>query len=92
MTTSVCCKTVVSELLGAAHESAVGSPVVITIERFARLVSVRVRCLHVVDLRDDPFQLRERVLQGLTLAFGQRHNADGTFDFWAEVPRRTAVS
>jgi hypothetical protein len=39
-----------------------------------------------VDLRDEPFRLRERVLQSLTLAFGSRRNADGTIDLWAEVP------
>jgi hypothetical protein len=40
-----------------------------------------------VDLRDQPFALRERVLQSLTLAFGSRRNGDGTVDLWAEVPK-----
>jgi len=78
---------IVGELLGAAHEANAGAPIAITIESFARLTSVRVRCLRAVEFRDDPFLLRERVLQGLTLAFGQRRNADGTTDLWAEVPR-----
>jgi hypothetical protein len=28
-----------------------------------------------------------KVLHDVTLAFGQRRNADGTTDLWAEVPR-----
>jgi hypothetical protein len=48
--------------------------------------SAPTRCAGPVDLRDEPFRLRERVLQSLTLAFGNRRNADGTIDLWAEVP------
>jgi len=80
-------ETVVGELLGAAYESHVAPPIEVTVEQFARLTSVRVRCSQTVDLRDDPFDLRERVLQGLTLAFGTRRNANNTIDLWAEVPR-----
>jgi len=78
---------VVGELLGAAYESNAEQPIVITVEGFARLISVRVRCAGPVDLRDQPFALRERVLQSLTLAFGSRRNGDGTVDLWAEVPK-----
>ncbi len=79
-------ESVVGELLGAAYESNAQYPIVVTIERFARLISVRVRCAGPVDIRDEPFHLRERVLQAFTLAFGSRRNADGTVDLWAEVP------
>ncbi len=78
---------VVAELLGAAYDSDVQSPMVVQIETFARLHSVRLRGISNIDLRDAPFHLRERVLRGLTLAFGERRNADGTADLWAEVPR-----
>ena len=43
-------ETVVAELLGAAHESQAESPIVITVERFALLISVRVRCSEPVDI------------------------------------------
>jgi hypothetical protein len=46
---------------------------------------VRVRCPHNVDLRDEPFGIRERVLQGLAFAWGKRTYADGSVDLWAEV-------
>ena len=52
---------------------------------FARLTSVRVRCPQNVDLRDEPFGIRERVLQGLAFAWGKRTYADGSVDLWAEV-------
>jgi hypothetical protein len=78
---------VVAELLGAAYDSDVQSPMLVRIESFARLHSVRLCGINNVDLRDTPFDLRERVLRGLTLAFGERRNADGTTDLWAEVPR-----
>ena len=78
---------VVAELLGAAYDSDVQSPMVVMIESFARLHSVRLCGIKNVDLREAPFELRDRVLRGLTLAFGERRNADGTTDLWAEVPR-----
>jgi hypothetical protein len=78
---------VVGELLGAAHDSDVRSEMLVTIESFARLHSVRLCGIPNVDLRDAPFHLRERVLHALTLSFGERRNADGTTDLWAEVPR-----
>ena len=79
--------TIISELIGAAFDSRVEPPMVVTVESFARLHSIRVRVASDVDLVDDPFQLRGRVLQGLTLAYGQRRNGDGTVDLWAEVAR-----
>jgi hypothetical protein len=78
---------VVAELLGAAYESQAQSPIVITVERFALLISVRVRCSGPVDIRDEPFHLRERVLHEFALGFGSRRNPDGTIDLWAELPR-----
>jgi len=77
---------VVGELSGAAYDAQVESPIVITIETFSRLHSVRLRGTRSVHL-DDAFHLRERILQRLTLAFGERRNGDGTTDLWAEVAR-----
>jgi hypothetical protein len=80
---------VVNELLGAACESRLGSPVTVTVEPHSKVTAVRVRCPRPVQLRDEPFDVRGRLLGRLTLAFGQRPNGDGTVDLWAELPRRT---
>jgi hypothetical protein len=64
---------VVGELLGAAHDSEVRSDMTVMIETFPRLHSVRLCGIPNV--------------HALTLAFGERRNADGTTDLWAEVPR-----
>jgi hypothetical protein len=76
---------VASELIGAAVETGMKQPLVLDVEVFPRLTSVRVRCPHNVDLRDEPFGIRERVLQGLAFAWGKRTYADGSVDLWAEV-------
>jgi hypothetical protein len=79
---------VVAELGNAAFDAKLDSSLTIMIETFARLHSVRLRGRVTDVLRDDdPFHLRERVLQHLTLAFGERRNGDGTVDLWAEVCR-----
>jgi len=78
---------VVDELIGAARECEVTTPVTLTVDVYARLTSLRVRCDRDVELRDKPFEVRERLLQGLALAFGRRGRADGTVDLWAEVVR-----
>jgi hypothetical protein len=82
---------IVAELLGAAHDADVRAPMLVTVDTFPRLHNVRLCGIPNVELRDAPFHLRERVLHGLTLAFGQRRNSDGTTDLWAEVPRSGAV-
>jgi hypothetical protein len=78
---------VVAELGNTALEARIDSSLLITIETFARLHSVRLRGNLPAARRDDPFRVRERVLQSLTLAFGERRNGNGTVDLWAEVPR-----
>ncbi len=78
---------VVGELVAAAYDARLEAPVVVSIQSFPRLHSIRVRGATASMLQEDPFHLRERVLQQLTLAFGQRRNPDGTTDIWAEVPR-----
>jgi len=79
---------VVGELSGAAYDADVKSPIVVTVETFARLHSVRLRGTRNFGLQHgDAFHLRERILQRLTLAFGERRNNDGTTDLWAEVAR-----
>jgi hypothetical protein len=80
-------QTVASELLAAALEAGGGRSLTLSVELFARLTSVRVRCPGDVDLRDEPFGLRENVLQGLAFAWGKRSYADGSVDLWAEVAR-----
>ncbi len=74
-------------MLGATLQSGVRTPVTLSVELFARLTSVRVRCPGDVELRDDPFGMRENVLQGLAFAWGKRSYADGSVDLWAEVAR-----
>jgi hypothetical protein len=91
---------VANELIGAAVETGMKAPLVLDVEVFARLTSVRVRCPQNVDLRDEPFGIRERVLQGLAFAWGKRTYSDGSVDLWAEVanppthaaPRKTGSS
>ena len=80
-------QTVANELLGAAIQARVAQPVVLSVELFARLTSVRVHCASDVDLRDEPFGMRENMLQGLAFAWGKRNYADGSVDLWAEVAR-----
>jgi hypothetical protein len=85
-------ESVATELLGAALESGVGRQLTLSVELFARLTSVRVRCPSDVDLRDEPFGVRETVLQGLAFAWGKRSYADGSVDLWAEVARPVMAS
>jgi hypothetical protein len=82
-------QTVANELLTAALQAGIGKPLTLSVELFARLTSVRVRCPADVDLRDEPFGMRENVLQGLAFAWGKRTYADGSVDLWAEVARPT---
>src|SRR5262249_49895362 len=53
-------ETVVSELLGAAFDSGVREQIHLSVESFTLLTSVRVHCSRNVQLRDEPFGLRER--------------------------------
>jgi hypothetical protein len=78
--------TVANELLVAAFEQRVTTPMVVTIEAFALLTSVRLRCDAAIELRDERSDLRERVLSALTIAFGRRVTGSGS-ELWAEVPR-----
>jgi hypothetical protein len=78
---------VANELLGAAFESGVRKSLILSVEMFARVTSVRVRCSGNVELRDEPFGVRERVLQGLAFAWGKRSYQDGSVDLWAEIAR-----
>jgi hypothetical protein len=78
---------VASELLGAAFETGFRDALMLSIEPFALLTSVRVHCTSDVELRDEPFGLRERVLHGHAFAWGKRAYVDGSVDLWAEVAR-----
>jgi hypothetical protein len=83
----VALEAVANELLGAAFETGFRKPLLLTVELFARLTSVRVHCSGNVELRDEPFGMRERILQGLAFAWGKRTYGDGSVDLWAEVAR-----
>jgi hypothetical protein len=79
---------VVAELVAAAVEqegAAQQGAGRLSLELFPLLTSVRLRCPHDVELVDEPFALRDRMLGRLTVAVGRRRNTDGTVDLWAEV-------
>ena len=78
---------VANELLGAACATRVKEPLVLSVETFPRLTSVRVHCPRNVGLRDDPFDVHERVLGGFAFAWGKRRHTDGSVDLWAELAR-----
>jgi hypothetical protein len=78
---------VVGEFLGTVIESGTTGVVELRVENFPLLTSVRLQCPSDMRLRDDPFGLRERVLERLTVAVGSRRTLDGRAELWAEVPR-----
>jgi hypothetical protein len=80
---------VANELLAAAFEADASDALTLTVETFALLTSVRVACSRNIELRDEPFGVRERVLEGLAFAWGKRSYGDGSVDLWAEVARNT---
>jgi hypothetical protein len=79
---------VVNELIAAALECDVKTPVRLTVAPYPQLISVRLQCDRNVELRDKPFDIRERLIQHLTIAFGRRRRDDGTVDLWAEIARQ----
>lgn len=62
----------------------------LSLELFPLLTSVRLRCPHDVELVDEPYALRDRMLGRLTVAVGRRRNTDGTTELWAEVAHPVA--
>lgn len=81
---------VVNELATAAIECEVSQPLELTVLPYARMTTVRLRCERRVELRDRPFQIRQKILRGLTIETGRRVRDDGDVDLWAEVVRRPA--
>ena len=79
---------VVNELATAAIECEVSQPLQLTVLPYPRMTTVRLRCGRSVELRDRPFQIRERMLRNLTLETGRRTRDDGDVDLWAEVIHR----
>ena len=59
-----------------------------TLATFPLVTSVRLRCDRNVELRDKPFDVRERLIQHFAIAFGRRRRDDGSVDLWAEIARR----
>jgi len=80
---------VASELLGAAFDGGTTEQLVLSVESFALLTSVRVHCPRSLQLRDEPFGIRERVLDGYAFAWGRRQRLDGSVDLWAELAKPT---
>jgi hypothetical protein len=78
---------VAHELLAAAFDSSVTEPVILTVEPSSAVTEICVRSRSAIDLRDEPFGLRERILDTIALAYGLRPHADGTVELWAEVAR-----
>ena len=78
---------VANELLGASCDGGAKGELVLSVESFALLTSVRVRCPRGAQLRDEPFGMRERVLDGYAFAWGKRQRLDGTIELWAELAR-----
>ena len=79
---------VVNELATAAIECDVSRPLELTVLPYPRMTTVRLQCERSVELRDRPFQIRQRMLRHLTLETGRRVREDGDVDLWAEVVRR----
>ena len=79
---------VVNELATAAIECDVSRPLQLTVLPYPRMTTVRLRCERSVELRDRPFQIRQRMLRHLTLETGRRPRDDGDVDLWAEVVHR----
>jgi hypothetical protein len=80
---------VANELLGAAFDGGAKAGLVLSVETFTLLTSVRVHCPNLLHLRDEPFGMRERVLEGFAFAWGTRIHANGSVDLWAELARPT---
>jgi hypothetical protein len=78
---------VASELLGAALEAGNAEPLTLSVKLFTLISSVRVRCPRGGELRDEPYGIRERVLEGVAFAWGKREYVDRSVDLWAEVAK-----
>ena len=75
----------------AAFDSGAKDHLVLRIETFTLLTSVRVHCPRNLHMRDEPFGIRERVLDGFAFAWGKREHRDGSVDLWAELARRATI-
>jgi hypothetical protein len=80
-------ESVVAELLGIVSDAGEQGGVELSVASFPLLTSVRLRCPPQSTWRDDPFGLRDRILERLTVAVGQRRHTDGSAELWAEVPK-----
>jgi hypothetical protein len=80
--------TVANELLIVAQQNGAATPVTLVVEPFAQLTSVRVKCQVTPRAVTEIFDVTERMLSALTIAFGIRPSSDVAVDLWAEVPRR----
>jgi hypothetical protein len=78
---------VAQELLVAVFDAGTSDPVILTVDPSRLLTHISVKTSTVVNVRDEPFGLRERILAKLTLAYGQQQHPNGTVDVWATVPR-----
>ena len=78
---------VVQELLVAVFDSRVTEPIILTVTPSEDLTHVSVKAPRAIELRDEPFGLRERILDKLAADHGQQRHANGTVDLWAAVGR-----
>jgi hypothetical protein len=78
---------VVQELLVAVFDSQVTDPIILTVTSSEDLTHVSVKAPRPVTVRDEPFGLRERILDKLTVDHGQQCHANGSVDTWAAVAR-----
>jgi hypothetical protein len=83
-------ESVVAELLGVAIDSGEHDSVALSVASFPLLTSVRLQCSPGLTWRDDPLGLRDRILERLTTAVGQRRRTDGGIELWAEIPKTNA--
>ena len=78
---------IVQELLVAVFDSHVTDPIILTVTPSEDLTHVSVKAPSAIRLRDEPFGLRERILDKLTVDHGQHLHANGNVDLWAAVAR-----
>jgi hypothetical protein len=78
---------VTQELLVMVFDATFAEPLILTVEPGEAIIHVSVKTPTAVDIGDDPFGIRDNLLDGLTLAHGQHRHANGTVDLWATIER-----
>ena len=76
---------VVNELIAAARECEVTTPVKVNVATYPLLTSVRVHCDRNVELREQAVRHSGAPDSALRGRVGRRRRDDGTVDLWAEI-------